>query len=103
MLTLYTVFSFKTRQAVSNFIQPVLSHVGGQVSAFHMLESRASPLECSLYVAALMLIIFRQFDMGIDVALCRGSFPQPERFVYIPTSFLKDGQSLHGQAEIRFR
>ena len=75
MVTLYTVFSFKTRQAMMDLIQPVLSHISRQVVVFHMFEGRASPLQRRLHITALMLVIFCHLDMSIDMTIRRGSFP----------------------------
>src|SRR5215207_141072 len=100
MVTLYTVFSFKTRQTIMNLIQPVCSHIGRQVSLFHMLEGGASPLQGRFHIPALVLIVFCHLDMSIDMTV-RGCFlPEPQGFIKVAASLLQDGQALHGQAEV---
>src|SRR5688500_3731091 len=100
MITLYTVFSFKTRQTMMDLIQPVFSHISRQVSMFHMLKGRAGPLQGSFHIPALVLIIFCHLDMSIDMTIRRGLFPQPKGFAKVAAPLLQDGQTLHGQAEI---
>src|SRR5215211_1945276 len=103
MVTLYTVFSFKTRQTMMNLIQPVLLHVSRQIALLYMRESRTGPSQGRFHIPALMLIIFCHLDMSIDMPIRCSLFPQPDGFVKVAASFLQDGQTLHCQGEICFR
>src|SRR5215216_6975770 len=99
----YTTFSFQALQTMSNFIQPVIAHIGWQVSAFHHFARGLRPLECGFHITLLVLVIFRHLDIGIDMTFCRGFFPESNRLIEISTSLLQDRQALHNQAEICLR
>ena len=85
---------------MGDLLLPVLPDVDRQVGAFHVFQRGTSPFQGGLHVPAFVLAIFCHFDMGIDVTVCGGGFPQADRFLEVAASLLQDGQTLHSHAEV---
>ena len=83
-----------------NFLQPILAHITGQIGMLHMLERGTSPLEGCLRIPAFVLVIFCHFDMGINMTIGCGRFPQADRFIKVAAFLLQNGQALYCQAKV---
>ena len=84
------------------FLHPMVVLITRDIQFSHQRHGTMRPFQGFGIIAALVLVILGQFNVGIHLAAAGSLLPQPERRFQVTAPLLETGKTLYGQPEIGF-